>query len=347
MKHPKRSAYFAIALALLTLGFSQHSKAESSKLFIADNKLNYQCPDGIINPPANLGIDLGSVRILNDSYFIDKNKTYVVTEDWHSHFCSFNIIPNADPSTFKAFNDMFQKDKNNVYSNTNYWGWGVPSIIKKVNTDAASFLALAGKYAKDKNNAYYFTFKNNGTVEIVAGADPVTFEVFQEDNEYAMDKNNMYFQGQMLTKQKLKVTNSSLYSSLRGRIILKSEGKGEAYYVNPSSKEAYSLSRPVTAFRVMREQGVGITNANLIKIPVGGSCPSYDPACNVATDTDARFASSQKGRILLQIEGNGEAWYVNPKDAKRYFLGRPADAFTIMKTLGLGISNADFDRLTR
>jgi hypothetical protein len=47
----------------------------------------------------------------------------------------------------------------------------------------------------------------------------------------------------------------------------------------------------------------------------------------------------------LQVEKNGEAWYINPNDLKRYFLGRPTDAFNIMRTLGLGISNANFDNL--
>ena len=48
---------------------------------------------------------------------------------------------------------------------------------------------------------------------------------------------------------------------------------------------------------------------------------------------DNNFANKQKGKILLQVEGNGEAWYVNPGDGKRYFLGRPADAFRIMRDI--------------
>jgi len=41
---------------------------------------------------------------------------------------------------------------------------------------------------------------------------------------------------------------------------------------------------------------------------------------------DLKFAASQKGKILISVQGQNEAWYVNPKDNKRYFLGRPADA---------------------
>lgn len=49
------------------------------------------------------------------------------------------------------------------------------------------------------------------------------------------------------------------------------------------------------------------------------------------------------GKILLQVEFHGEAWYVNPVDRKRYYLGRSADAFQIMRELGLGVSSRDFD----
>lgn len=57
------------------------------------------------------------------------------------------------------------------------------------------------------------------------------------------------------------------------------------------------------------------------------------------------FAKSQAGKIFLQVENKGEAWYINPSDNKRYFLGRPADAFAVMRKLGLGISNSNFDSL--
>lgn len=48
------------------------------------------------------------------------------------------------------------------------------------------------------------------------------------------------------------------------------------------------------------------------------------------------------GRILLQVESHGEAWYVNPTNLKRYYLGRPSDALVLMRQLSLGISEAEF-----
>ena len=56
----------------------------------------------------------------------------------------------------------------------------------------------------------------------------------------------------------------------------------------------------------------------------------------------ATLASQLSGRILLQVESKGEAWYVNPKDYKRYYLGRPDDAYKLMRSLSTGISEKEF-----
>ena len=48
---------------------------------------------------------------------------------------------------------------------------------------------------------------------------------------------------------------------------------------------------------------------------------------------------------MLQVEKNGEAWYVNPRDYKKYYLGRPADAFKVMRELGVGITNKNIEAI--
>jgi len=59
----------------------------------------------------------------------------------------------------------------------------------------------------------------------------------------------------------------------------------------------------------------------------------FNPAGAGNLGIDMDFANKQKGKILLQVEGHGEAWYVNTGDGKRYFLGKPADAFRIMRSV--------------
>ncbi|MEK7122727.1 MAG: hypothetical protein AAB855_02620, partial [Patescibacteria group bacterium] len=174
---------------------------------------------------------------------------------------------------------------------------------------------------------------------------------------------------------------------LRGRILLQVERNGEAWYVLPEDGTRIFMGRPADAFAVMRELGIGITNAHLSFIPVGLSEQSgedqdrdglvdaleealgtnillddtdtdghddrteilngYDPlrGNGVRPDLELGFAEQLAGQILLQVEQNGEAWYVNPVDQKRYFLGRPADAFALMRALGLGITDKNLDKI--
>ena len=71
----------------------------------------------------------------------------------------------------------------------------------------------------------------------------------------------------------------------------------------------------------------------------------FDPTSTAKFALDTAFASTHKGKIFLQVEGRGEAWYINPDNGHRYFLGSPDDAFGIMRKLGLGISNNDLTKI--
>ncbi|HPT08155.1 MAG TPA: phosphodiester glycosidase family protein [bacterium] len=119
--------------------------------------------------------------------------------------------------------------------------------------------------------------------------------------------------------------------SLSGRILLDVERNGEAWYIYPEDNKRYYLGRPSDAFKVMRELGLGITEYDFQQIAQAGM-PIYG---------NLELTEKLAGRIVLQVERNGEAWYINPVDLKKYYLGRPDDAFKIMRELGLGISRKD------
>ena len=127
------------------------------------------------------------------------------------------------------------------------------------------------------------------------------------------------------------ITQASVINQVQGYIVLQVEKKGEAWYVDPSTLIRYYLGRPDDAFSIMRQRGLGISDVDLAKIPTADQ--NWD-----GTNT---IMPRIRGRIVLQVEAHGEAWYIYPKNNKRYYLGRPSDAFTIMRQLGLGITNSD------
>ena len=105
-----------------------------------------------------------------------------------------------------------------------------------------------------------------------------------------------------------------------GFILLQVEDNGEAWYVYPENANRYYLGRPNDAFAVMRSLSLGAKH-------------------DLIANTDV-FPERLSGMILLDVERNGEAYYIYPKDRKKYYLGRPADAFRIMRELGQGIANS-------
>lgn len=113
----------------------------------------------------------------------------------------------------------------------------------------------------------------------------------------------------------------SIAENLKGKILLQVEENGEAWYVYPNDLSRYYLGRPADAFQIMKELGLGATHAFITSHLI--------------------FPSSVVGKILIDVEDAGKAYYIYPVDKKAYYLGKPDDAFQIMRDLGLGISNAN------
>lgn len=63
------------------------------------------------------------------------------------------------------------------------------------------------------------------------------------------------------------------------------------------------------------------------------------------SQADSGLASRLKGRILLQVEEHGEAWYINPANERRYYMANGEEAYNIMRNLGIGITNKDLEKI--
>ncbi|MDO8668909.1 MAG: hypothetical protein Q7K65_01270 [Candidatus Buchananbacteria bacterium] len=59
----------------------------------------------------------------------------------------------------------------------------------------------------------------------------------------------------------------------------------------------------------------------------------YNPLGTGKLPINPVFSDLNKGLILIQVEQNKAAWYINPKDGKRYFLGSPAEVLQEIEKL--------------
>ncbi len=118
--------------------------------------------------------------------------------------------------------------------------------------------------------------------------------------------------------------DQALTKKMSGRILLQVETSGQAWYVNPVNGQRYFLGGPANAFSLMRQLGLGVKHSVI-----------------TAKAVDSKLL----GRILIDVEDNGKAYYVHPTTKKLHYLGRPADALSVMRQVGLGISNANLRKI--
>lgn len=71
----------------------------------------------------------------------------------------------------------------------------------------------------------------------------------------------------------------------------------------------------------------------------------YSPQGKQQIIPDDSLIERLKGRILLQVQQRGEAWYLNPQDGKRYYLADAETAYAVMRHLSLGITNNDLMKI--
>ncbi len=119
----------------------------------------------------------------------------------------------------------------------------------------------------------------------------------------------------------------TLSESLAGRILLQVQSHGEAWYVDPVTHQRFYLGRAEDAYALMRAKGLGIRHAELARYLTG------------------RFPLRLSGRIVLDVETHGEAYYVSPLTLQGAYLGTAADAYALMRRVGLGISTKDLSSI--
>jgi len=113
--------------------------------------------------------------------------------------------------------------------------------------------------------------------------------------------------------------------SLSGKILIQAQEDGQAWYVYPDDNRRYFLGRPQEAFDIMRKLSLGVKH-------------------NFITDND-NYSSKYRGKIILDVEDSGKAYYIDTNLGEKYYLGRPQEAFNIMRNEGLGITKDNLEKI--
>ncbi|MFH1522463.1 MAG: serine protease [Patescibacteria group bacterium] len=212
---------------------------------------------------------------------------------------------------------------------------GIPTAVVKGSLNSMGYLLSVNKVNSWLNNsvAYNNNSNNNNYSRVSAILDDIdlnaldSLDLFVTGDEVNV-KTETESQKVIAEEKKLisKIDNN-LSKRMNGKILLQVEKNGEGWYVYPDDKKKYYLGRPADAFSIMRNLGLGIKHSEL------------------SNYLNSKFPSRLSGKIMLDVEQNGEAYYINPNNLKGYYLNRPADAFRVMRELGLGITNTDIRKI--
>ncbi len=71
----------------------------------------------------------------------------------------------------------------------------------------------------------------------------------------------------------------------------------------------------------------------------------YSPLGKEKNIYDQALVNRLRGKILLQVEERGQAWYINPVNGRRYYMKDGPSAYEIMRFLSLGITNTDLTQI--
>jgi uncharacterized protein YkwD len=135
------------------------------------------------------------------------------------------------------------------------------------------------------------------------------------------------------------VLASPLINFAKGYILLQVEDRGEAWYVRPETEQRHYMKDGATAYQMMRFFGLGITDEDLATIPSVSDADAMRMSTSICENNPT--AKRLSGKILLQVQQHGEAWYVYPLTCRRIYMQDGDAAYQIMRFLGLGITNAN------
>lgn len=232
----------------------------------------------------------------------------------------------------KSFNIYSEYKENFKYQDTN--------VFKK----------YSGYFVKN-NNMIWFVGPKDKKIHLIQGN-------YNNDSYDASRLNQLFCNSEVSTG----ITSSDLAKKPRhvwGHLLI-TVGLGQFSYIHPTTGIKYDFSSIISwldegkdIFKLIGTLALNISDEDLSKLDIANPLNDYyiehemiplyvDGILEIIDNT---FAKKQTGKILLQVEAHGEAYYVYPKDSKRYYMANGNEAYRIMRYLGVGITNKDLNRV--
>jgi len=196
------------------------------------------------------------------------------------------------------------------------------------------------KYYSVNTEEWIKCMKNGNKKELYSSGDNyMTMEGLVKNKKYDFNISGYYSKNNQLTyafynnileltpMKSVSFKKSNFAEKLKGKILLQTESRGEAWYVDPRTNNRYYMANGNEAFKIMRNFGIGIKNSDLNKIKAGKN-----------------YAKKFSGKIMLQVESHGEAYYID-FNGNAHYLKDGGAAYSAMRNLGLGIKNSDLNKI--
>ena len=122
-----------------------------------------------------------------------------------------------------------------------------------------------------------------------------------------------------------------------GKVVVQAEDKTKTWYIDPIKKEKYSLNNAKDALVIMQNLGIGISNKDINRIKL--------PTSKYSNWKDYIFAKNISGRIFVQVQDKGQAWYIDSINYRKYYLGTADNALKVLKSLSIKAKVSDINQI--
>ncbi len=133
--------------------------------------------------------------------------------------------------------------------------------------------------------------------------------------------------------------SATLAQQMEGLMLLDVEGNGEVYYVDPVTGAKEYLADGAAAHSLLERRALGINEENFALL-VQGVEKGEESVCRTN-----ELGTRLKGRIVLRVEKQGEAWWILPVNCRAYYVGTQEAAYNLMKRFSLGITKDNLARI--